>query len=389
MDNKRTNSYDVCRGIGILLILFSNAVMYAYVHVDYSAMGVVDRAVFLANDVLAGGSSRFVFCILFGAGVLLFTEKYGGRTIHSARMYGLFLFGVVNYLVFQSPGDILIVYSVAGSLVYFVRSCSAATLLSIAVMVSSVFYALYGQLFYSIETAWIELNNGNNANWDAMHSESANRLALLEQLRSAGISGGYGYIKETYITIIAVWAIYYVAEAFVMMCVGMALVKCGYFSKAAGWHVKVLVVLGSMGVGINSFNLHWQISHEFDQYVSLLLFFPGYRIGNLLVAIAILSGAVVWLASARGSWLIQKIATVGRMSLSNYLGQSALMFIVFQVLGGFGQYSMSELALFVGCCWIMQIVISDKIWKKYGIGPAEWLLKNGYARRDIPVVPDR
>ncbi|SEM89762.1 uncharacterized protein SAMN04489762_1341 [Terribacillus saccharophilus] len=75
------------------------------------------------------------------------------------------------------------------------------------------------------------------------------------------------------------------------------------------------------------------------------------------------------------SWIAHQLSYVGRMSLSNYLFQSLLMFILFYNVG-FGLYATFSLAgfiCFVISVFVIQVVLS-RIWFRYfTFGPVEWL----------------
>ncbi|AIF66054.1 hypothetical protein GZ22_05010 [Terribacillus saccharophilus] len=75
------------------------------------------------------------------------------------------------------------------------------------------------------------------------------------------------------------------------------------------------------------------------------------------------------------SWIAHQLSYVGRMSLSNYLFQSLLMFILFYNVG-FGLYATFSLAgfiCFVIGVFVIQVVLS-RIWFRYfTFGPVEWL----------------
>lgn len=75
------------------------------------------------------------------------------------------------------------------------------------------------------------------------------------------------------------------------------------------------------------------------------------------------------------SWIARQLSYVGRMSLSNYLFQSLLMFILFYNVG-FGLYAKFSLIGFI--CFVIGVfviqVILSRIWFRYfTFGPVEWL----------------
>ncbi|MFP7494812.1 DUF418 domain-containing protein [Terribacillus saccharophilus] len=75
------------------------------------------------------------------------------------------------------------------------------------------------------------------------------------------------------------------------------------------------------------------------------------------------------------SWIARQLSYVGRMSLSNYLFQSILMFLLFYGVG-FGLYGQLTLLGFVGFVvgvFILQIIFSRIWFRFFTFGPVEWL----------------
>jgi len=75
------------------------------------------------------------------------------------------------------------------------------------------------------------------------------------------------------------------------------------------------------------------------------------------------------------SWLARQLSWVGRMSLSNYLFQSVLMFLVFYGVG-FGLYGRFSLLGFVGFVvgvFVIQVILSRMWFRFFTFGPGEWV----------------
>ncbi|MFS0560165.1 DUF418 domain-containing protein [Terribacillus sp. 179-K 1B1 HS] len=75
------------------------------------------------------------------------------------------------------------------------------------------------------------------------------------------------------------------------------------------------------------------------------------------------------------SWIARQLSYVGRMSLSNYLFQSVLMFVLFYGVGFglYGQFSLLGFVGFVVGVFVIQVTIS-RIWLRFfTFGPIEWL----------------
>lgn len=75
------------------------------------------------------------------------------------------------------------------------------------------------------------------------------------------------------------------------------------------------------------------------------------------------------------SWIARQLSFVGRMSLSNYLFQSVLMFVLFYDIG-FGLYGTFSLAGFIGFVigvFVIQVILSRLWFRYFTFGPIEWL----------------
>jgi uncharacterized protein len=75
------------------------------------------------------------------------------------------------------------------------------------------------------------------------------------------------------------------------------------------------------------------------------------------------------------SWIARQLSYVGRMSLSNYLFQSVLMFVLFYGIGFglYAEFSLLGFVCFVIGVFVIQVVLS-RVWFRYfTFGPIEWL----------------
>ena len=100
--------------------------------------------------------------------------------------------------------------------------------------------------------------------------------------------------------------------------------------------------------------------------------------GSLSMALAYLSGIILWLRTSRWQWLQNAFASIGKMALSNYLGQTIICIFIFYGfgLGFFGQVERGYQLLLVLGIWLLQLLISP-LWLKYfRYGFAEWLWRS-------------
>ena len=140
-EQNRIESLDVMRGFSLLGILLVNIIGFGllvgtYLNPSIDISGAFDKVMFAWASVwiLGEGAMRTIFSILFGAGVILFTDPARGKTVafHYKRTLILLMFGLINAYVFIWNGDILVTYACAGLVLYWLRNWKPEWLLLLA-----------------------------------------------------------------------------------------------------------------------------------------------------------------------------------------------------------------------------------------------------------------
>ena len=131
-ETNRIISLDILRGIAVLGILIMNIQSFsmpsaAYINpTAYGDLQGINKWIWIFSHLLASEKFMAIFSILFGAGVLLFSENaeskgYNSAALHYKRMGWLLLFGLIHaYLLWY--GDILFKYSLCGMLIFLFRN---------------------------------------------------------------------------------------------------------------------------------------------------------------------------------------------------------------------------------------------------------------------------
>ena len=139
--SERILAIDVLRGVALLGILVMNIQSFSMIGAAYenpTAYGDltgVNLAVWLGGRFLADQRFMSIFAMLFGAGIVLITQRQeaaGGRParIHFRRSALLILFGLLHgYLLWD--GDILYTYGVCALAAYFFRRLSPHWLIAV------------------------------------------------------------------------------------------------------------------------------------------------------------------------------------------------------------------------------------------------------------------
>jgi uncharacterized protein len=112
-------------------------------------------------------------------------------------------------------------------------------------------------------------------------------------------------------------------------------------------------------------------------------------IGAPLQALGYAAG--LWLLFSRAPWLMEPLAPVGRMALSNYLMHSVAGVVVFYGIGfGFlGRVSLTGAVLGAVAFFVLQVFLSRWWLRRAEFGPAEWLWRIFTYRRLIPLFKSR
>jgi uncharacterized protein len=172
------------------------------------------------------------------------------------------------------------------------------------------------------------------------------------------------------------------------MLLGMAALRAGLLtggsSRAALW----AMVIGGYGIGLPLAIAETRdlLANGFDP-ISDKQWLVLYDLRRVSVAAGHLGVILLVCRSGRAARLRQRLAAVGRMALSNYLGQSVIGgFLFYSVgLGLYGRYTGWHLYVFVLLIWAVQFLASSWWLQRFRFGPAEWLWRSLVYRRRQPM----
>ncbi|MEG8027939.1 hypothetical protein [Sphingomonas aerolata] len=145
---------DILRGIAILGILFMNindmgGSLYAsFDDIRHFGWTTQDQIAWWLREVIANGTARCMLEMLFGAGMVILTDRaaeLAGTRVVMKRYYArnllLFAFGVVHILVLLWPGDILHTYGLAALIAFLFRGLRPRLLLTIGLSAAALQFA--------------------------------------------------------------------------------------------------------------------------------------------------------------------------------------------------------------------------------------------------------
>ena len=138
-ESNRLEHIDIIRGIAILGILLMNILIFGLPeHVFGSIHGwtegsPINEVFRIGTVVLFDGNMRGLFCLLFGAGIILFSQQCEKNKISIfllfRRMLWLALLGLFDIFVVLWDGDILYEYAICGFVLIFFRKLKPVYLL--------------------------------------------------------------------------------------------------------------------------------------------------------------------------------------------------------------------------------------------------------------------
>ena len=400
---ERIASIDVLRGVAVLGILSINIWFFAFpfdvasnptLWGDYFG---ADPVAWWTSWIAVEGSQRAIFTMLFGASVLLFTERLASderrsslTKIYYRRTGWLIVFGLINGYILLWNGDILFFYGVMGLLLYFTRGWSVRRLITIAVIVIMLLdlFKLAGMLaqdYYSpiAEVAQEKIDNGETLGAEeqaaldimaAMPIESTSHDALKSEVeaRSAGYISAFGPNVEVttyYYLMFGLVSLFWESLAYMML--GMALFKLRWFdaSRATSLYVSLLVIGFGVGLSVNAWEQFDSIQHNYRTTFS----YGTYDIGRMAmsfgyIGLIMLICKMAWLPRVRNT-----LSAVGKMALTNYIAQSVICNVIFIGFGLFGQLRFHEIYYVVFAVWAAQLIASPLWLKSFRYGPLEWL----------------
>jgi uncharacterized protein len=382
---QRIAAIDVLRGIALLGILLLNilafglpAAAYSNPNVDGATSGL-NLFTYQFSWLFVEGAMRAIFCMLFGAGIILFTQsKATPAPAYYTRTVLLCIFGLIDLFVLLWLGDVLYVYGVAGLLLYPFRNLRPQRLCIIAATLIAFMVAAQTANLASLESEPVP---AFVAEMQAGHTPSAAAIANEVNARHLGYSGNFNYIAGDAFVLAttdllrgSLW------ETIATMLLGMALFKWGILSglRSRRFYLILAAVGYSLGLSINAMEIHFAMVTDYALDWTSPYFTPTYQLGRLGTALGHIALVMLWCRSDGARRLQRMLADVGRLALTNYLTQSVLGLVLFTGVGFslFGELERTSLYLMVPCIWLFQLGFSTWWLKRFHFGPMEWIWRS-------------
>jgi uncharacterized protein len=361
-------------------------------HRSYNIFAWVIRWVFFE------GKMRAAFSMLFGAGVILLTERAERRgardvaDIFLRRNMWLVLFGVLHfYLIWW--GDILYYYGLTALLflypcrkVRFRNLLIAGALVLLVGVGSDVYFGLDvihtrkdGEAAQALQAAGKKLTQAQQdalKKWtDTLGHRKKQNEADLKANRGSYLDMFKWHVKwGPRIQATSFYAFGF-TDALGMMLIGMGLYRMGFLTGALSYRTYAwTIALGFLlSIPINGVEAWGMIRDNFQPETPWWLL---YQFGRITGAVANVALVVLICKAGLFPAITRRIAAVGQTALSNYLFTSVSCTAFFWAFRLYGRFEYYQLYAVVACMWLLNLTLSS-IWLRYfQFGPMEWVWRS-------------
>lgn len=403
---ERIFTVDVVRGFALMGILVMNIAAFSgplEMYINPLMVGnhrTFNLIAWSIRWILFEGKMRAAFSMLFGAGVVLLTERAelrGSRNVADVflrRNMWLMLFGIIHFY-FVWIGDILFFYGLTALLfLYPCRKVRSRNLLIAGVLVLAI--GMGSDAFQSVNSIR-ERNRGleaqalSNAGKKLTQSQQDDLKKWNETLekRKKEHDSDLKAMRGSYLDALKYhgeWGpriqatSYYMfgfADLLGMMLIGMGLYRAGFLTgalsyRAYGWTIAIGYLLSLPINGIQT----WGLIR--DNFQPESAWWVLYQMGRLTGAVANIAVVVLVVKAGLAPWLTKRVAAVGQTAISNYLFTSISCTLLFNGFG-FGLYGKLEyyqLYAVVACVWALNLIISPLWLRRFRFGPMEWVWRS-------------
>lgn len=345
----------------------------------YENLSGYDLYIWLVSHVFAYKKFEAIFAMLFGAGLVMLSQKAMREHLRSAdlqnrRLIFLGLFGILNaYLIWY--GDVLLMFSICGLLMFIFRRKRSAVQIRAGIIFLFIGSAISLIIGYSVPL-WEpgEFERYQQEIWQPSSEQIAEEIDYYQSAweRQVIFRAPQSFAHQTS------QFLYQDFWRFSgLMLIGMAMYRRKVFKAKQSKKTYYKMIGYGLGLGLPlvviepmlNFNFEWEFQYGYFFFSQL-----NY-IGSVLIAISY-TGIVMLLCkgSTRG-FLPKRLSEVGRMSLSNYLIVGIICSFIFygQGFALFGEVERSIQALFVLSLWAFILAFSAVWLSFFNYGPFEWL----------------
>jgi uncharacterized protein len=386
-NEERIISLDVLRGLAILGILVMNIQSFSMIKAAYfnpTAYGDftgINKIVWIFSHVFADSKFITIFSILFGAGIILFTDRLKAKGINSIRLhyrrtFWLIVIGLFHaYLLWY--GDILVSYALVGFWVVLMRKKKPRSLFIVGfvfVLVASLLFLLTGiSIPYMPEEAKQQIVEG----W----LPSAEIISREIKLYTTSFLSQFEIRTSESLTMQTSTFLFFTGwRVSGLMLIGMGLYKLGILSaqKSKQFYIRMTLIGLILGYSIVIFGLFKNLAHNFSMEYSFFIGSQFNAWGSILVSLGYIGLVILLLKSLKKGIIANSLQAVGQMALSNYLLQTIICTFIFygHGLALYGKFERWQQFVIVLGIWAIQLFLSPIWLRNFKFGPFEWLWRS-------------
>lgn len=371
--SSRLSGIDGIRGFSLLGILLANTLAFQYGIwesniIPFLGLSGLDSFFYAVVNIVVKGSFAPIFAFLYGFGTIKMTESLEQKGLSPypfliRRFVLLLVFGLLHFFLLWE-GDILGTYGLAGFLLLaFLRVKPKALIITgICILI------LFSLMMYG--------SNGGTAmpgdNWEdyAATSTAVYQGGSYGEIQAFRLELGPSPLSQFLFGISWLFTPVLISSMFLF---GMAAARMKLLhrpSEERSRYIRYAAILIPVGLALKAFGF---LQPELGIGGSILTF------GGTVLALGYISAFALMFSVKEGNptgWR-EKMISVGRLSLSNYLLQTAFGVLVFfgYGLGLFGKLGVALGCLLALCFFVLQAWGSSLYLRKFRIGPAEKLLR--------------
>ncbi|GGM25172.1 hypothetical protein GCM10011351_08570 [Paraliobacillus quinghaiensis] len=366
-EKKRLTWIDAARGFAIFGIFMVNvpafnAPYFLYGGEEVFQSSTAGHVIQTIIDIFFQSSFYTLFSFLFGFGIQIIVENIQKRQqpvnkLLFRRLVILIGFGLIHAF-FIWHGDILLTYGIIGMFLFLFFKRADRTLVVWALSLLVIPTLLYTGLLYLVRDQLDGYNLAGIQQAIAHYGTGSLFEVWQQNFKDWSYSNGI----FTYIILIF--------NLLPLFLLGMVTARRKWLHDIERNHLflkRVWLISFILFIGIKAGVYLWGN----PTWLSML----QDTIGGSASAIFYLTSITLIYRSSIGEKLFQPFTYVGKMSLSNYIFQSVVCFILFYSVG-FGLYgSISPLGSIgiVFAVYLGQIFLSRIYMERYRFGPLEWL----------------
>ncbi len=385
---ERYEFLDVLRGVALFGIVTANTYLYSlYGYLSETAKAALpnvgtDGAMYFLEVWLVESKFYTLFSLLFGVGfsILLTRAKAKGLVFHRfflRRAFFLFLIGAVHAVLVWHV-DILGTYALCGMLLLPFTTARPRTIVAVAIVcllapillyplggipvdrLFDVRAALFERFGFTLDTRVLTFTQGSVA--DIVRLNLSSWVGNVAFLLSSGM-------------------IFKVYGCFLL---GFLFGRLGLHQQLPQHRALIKrIALWGVGVGLP---LNFLYATVFETDTALEVVVTGFSVLPLSAGYAAVL-CLIWLGP-EGPRRLRHFASVGRMALTNYIGQSVICTLIFYNTGfGLGGTVGPTIYLLIGVSVYAFQVISSGWWlARFRFGPLEWLWRMATYGQRIPLA---